>query len=222
MENLQDWKEPFAYHCFCLRHFRSNFMQKFKNASLKKLCWSIGSTTQERKYVTYMKEIKKIDIEAWKYLKKIRRSQWCFLFDENRRWGMLTTNISESMNNALRGARQLPIRACIDLTFNRTVHLFRKHSDVAMNCNTPLPSCIWRLFRKRETHAQSHILTEFDYNEGVYRIVTKLQINGKGRMLRLSIIINKHVHVVSGKWKDFIVRMLLQFAVIEGITLYLL
>ncbi|KAL4557076.1 hypothetical protein LXL04_035246 [Taraxacum kok-saghyz] len=165
MENLQDWKVPFAYHRFCLRHVRSNFMQKFKNVSLKKLCWSIGSTTQERKYVTYMKEIKNFDIEAWKYLKKIRRSQWCFLFDENRRWGMLTTNIAESMNNALRGARQLPIRACIDLIFNRTVHLFRKHSDVAMNCNTPLPSCIWRLFRKRETHAQSHILSDFDYNE---------------------------------------------------------
>ncbi|KAL4577799.1 hypothetical protein LXL04_013913 [Taraxacum kok-saghyz] len=84
------------------------------------------------------------------------------------------------MNNALRGARQLPIKACIDLTFNRTVHLFRKYNNVAMNCNTPLPSCMWRLFRKRETHAQSHILTEFNYNEGVYRIVTKLQINGKG------------------------------------------
>ncbi|CAI9282062.1 unnamed protein product [Lactuca saligna] len=62
-------------------------------------------------------------------------------------------NIFESLNNALRGARQLPIRACLDLTFNRTVQLFR--NDIAMNCNTPLPSC-------------------------VYRIVTKLQINDKG------------------------------------------
>lgn len=156
-------------------------MQKYKNVSLKKLCWFIGSITQERKYVTYMKEIKKINLKAWNFLKEIRRSQRCFLFDENRRWGMLTTNISKNMNNALRGARQLSIRACIGLTFNRIVHLFRKYSDVAMNCNTPLPSCMWRLFQKRETHAQSHILTKFDYNECVYKIFTKLQINGKGR-----------------------------------------
>ncbi|KVI01541.1 MULE transposase domain-containing protein, partial [Cynara cardunculus var. scolymus] len=120
MTNLEEWKEPLAYHRFCLRHIRSNLM---------------------------------------------KRSQWCLLYDKSRRWGFLTTNISESMNNALRGARQLLIKACIDLTFNRTVQLFRKHSDIAMNCNTPLPSRMWRLFVKRETHAQSHNLTEFDYNE---------------------------------------------------------
>ncbi|KAL7582288.1 hypothetical protein Lser_V15G41614 [Lactuca serriola] len=142
MENLPELQEPLAYHRFCLRHIRSNFMQRYEN--------------------------------------EIKRSQWCFLYDDNRQWGFLTTNISKSLNNALRGARQLPIKACIDLTFNRTVQLFRKYSDIAMNCNTPLPSCMWRLFRKRETCAQIHTLTEFDYSEGVYKIVTKLQINGKG------------------------------------------
>ena len=78
-----------------------------------------------------------------------------------------------SMNNALRGARQLPIRACIDLTFNRTVQIFIKHGDVALKCNTPLPSRMWRLFVKRDTHAQSHTLSEFYYNEGVYKIITR-------------------------------------------------
>nr|KAJ0225745.1 hypothetical protein LSAT_V11C100029430 [Lactuca sativa] len=77
------------------------------------------------------------------------------------------------MNNALQGARQLPFRACIDLTFNRTI-------DAAMNCNTPLPSRMWPLFRKRDTSAQSHTLTEFNYNEGVYRLVTKLLVNENG------------------------------------------
>ncbi|XP_052624783.1 uncharacterized protein LOC128132303 [Lactuca sativa] len=148
MENLPEWKEPLAYHRFGLRHIRNNFIQWYKNVCLKKLCWSIGSTTQIRKFVMYMNEIKNINLEAWQYLKEIKRIQWCFLYDHNRRWGFLTTNISESLNNALRGARQLPIKACIDLTFNRTVQLFRKYSDIAMNCNTPLPSCMWRLFRK--------------------------------------------------------------------------
>ncbi|KAI3779089.1 hypothetical protein L2E82_08571 [Cichorium intybus] len=180
MTNLEEWKEPLAYHRFCLRHIRSNLMKKYNNMSLKRFCWAMGSTTQKRKFVKYIKEIKSINPEAWQYLRQIHKSQWCLLYDANHRWGFLTTNISESMNNALRGARQLPIRACIDLTFNRTVQLFRKHSANAMNCNTPLPSRMWRLFHKRETRAQSHSLTEFDYNEGVYRIVTKFQINEKG------------------------------------------
>ncbi|KAL4575286.1 hypothetical protein LXL04_022128 [Taraxacum kok-saghyz] len=180
MENLDEWKEPFAYHRFCLRHVRSNLMKSYKNVSLKTFCWAMGSTTERRKFVRYMREIKEINLEAWEYLKQIKRSQWCLLYDNHHRWGFLTTNISESMNHALRGARQLPIRACIDLTFNRTVQLFRKHSDIAMNYNTPLPSRMWRLFGKRDIHAQSHNLSDFDYNEGVYRIVTKLQISETG------------------------------------------
>ena len=39
-----------------------------------------------------------------------------------------------SYNNSLpsRGARQLLVKACIDLAFNRIVQLFKKHSDIAM------------------------------------------------------------------------------------------
>ncbi|KAL4555228.1 hypothetical protein LXL04_037839 [Taraxacum kok-saghyz] len=32
MENLDEWKEPFAYHRFCLRHVRSNLMKSYKNS----------------------------------------------------------------------------------------------------------------------------------------------------------------------------------------------
>lgn len=146
MEHLDGWKEQFACHRFCLRHIRSNFMQKFKNVRLKKLCWAVGSTTQQRKYKSCVREIKDINPEAQQYLKTIGKSKWCLLHDNNRRWGCLTTNIAESFNNVLRGARHLPIKACIDLTFNRIVQLFRKYSEAAMNCNTPLPSRMWSLY----------------------------------------------------------------------------
>lgn len=199
MENLEEWKEPLAYHRFCLRHVRSNLMKRYKNVNLKKICWSMGSTTQKRKFTKYIREIKAINREAWQYLREIKRSQWCLLYDENHRLGFLTTNISESMNNALRGARQLPIRACIDLTFNRTVQLFRKHSGIAMNCITPLPKCMWRLFLKRDTRAQSHVLSEFHYNERVYRVVTRSQINGTGGNTHT---VNYFQHMCTcGKWQ---------------------
>nr|KAJ0191836.1 hypothetical protein LSAT_V11C800424150 [Lactuca sativa] len=40
-----------------------------------------------------------------------------------------------------------------------------KHSDATINCNTPLLSRMWCLFRKHDTSAQIHTLTEFNYNE---------------------------------------------------------
>nr|KAJ0199828.1 hypothetical protein LSAT_V11C600325490 [Lactuca sativa] len=138
MENLEEWKEPLAYHRFCLRQVRSNLMKRYKNVSLKKICWSMG-------------------------------------------------------------ARQLPIRACIDLTLNRIVQLFRKHSVIAMNCIRPLPKCLWHLFLKRDTRAQSHVLFEFHYNECVYRIVTRSQINGTRGNTQT---VNYFQHMCTcGKWQ---------------------
>nr|GEX42832.1 hypothetical protein [Tanacetum cinerariifolium] len=55
-----------------------------------------------------------------------------------------------------------------------------KHSATAMSCNTPLPHLMWHKFSSRDIHAQSHHLSEFNYNEGVYKIVTKLHINDTG------------------------------------------
>ncbi|KAD6796693.1 hypothetical protein E3N88_07589 [Mikania micrantha] len=120
MDNLESWKEPHAYHRFCLRHVRSNFMENFNNVSLKRMCWEIRSTTQERKYERLMDELKATNKQAWQYLKEIDKTKWIIMYDRgNHRWGILTTNISESMNNVLRGARMLLIKALIEYTFKR-------------------------------------------------------------------------------------------------------
>lgn len=56
----------------------------------------------------------------------------------------------------------------------------------------------------------------FDYNEGVYKIVIKLQINGKVEIRTLSITFNKHAHVVSDKWKDFYVSHVIEVCSYRG------
>lgn len=95
-------------------------------------------------------------------------------------WGSLTTNIFKSFNNVLRGARQLPIRACMELTFNRTVQLFKNYSMNALNCNTPFPSNIWKIFRKADKNSQGHRVEEFDYRKAIYQVITARKINGHG------------------------------------------
>ncbi|KAG6486407.1 hypothetical protein ZIOFF_054977 [Zingiber officinale] len=130
MSNLEEWKEPIAYHRFCLRHVRSNFMTKFKNVTLKHYCWAIGSTTQRRKFNRFRRQIRALDPTAWQYLRDIGIRRWSLAYDGNHRWGCLTTNTSESLNNVLRGARLLPIKACIDLSFHRTVQLFQRYKQM--------------------------------------------------------------------------------------------
>ncbi|KAI3805640.1 hypothetical protein L1987_28200 [Smallanthus sonchifolius] len=181
MTSLEGWMEPNAYHRFCLRHVRSNLMKRFKSASLKKLCWAIGSTTQARKYMAAVAQMKIINEDAWLYLNNIPKTHWTLRYDRgHRRWGNLTTNISESLNNALRDARLLPIKACIDYTFQKDVSQYVKHTEIAINCQTALPPRMWSVFNNRDRRAQDHRVFKYDHVEETYRVTSRMETNDYG------------------------------------------
>ncbi|KAD2804872.1 hypothetical protein E3N88_38249 [Mikania micrantha] len=105
---------------------------------------SEDDTTQKRKYILVIRELRSINEEAWKYLLNIEKRKWTLLFDSGRRrWGTLTTNIFKSLNNVLRDARLLPIKACIDFTFQKVVSQYVNDAEITNNCNNALPSHMW-------------------------------------------------------------------------------
>ncbi|XP_022031224.1 uncharacterized protein LOC110932178 [Helianthus annuus] len=181
MENLEDWKEPKAYHRYCLRHVRSNFSGKYKSKSLRKLCWMIGSTSQPSKYHWAVREMQMLDQAAWDYLNNIDKTKWTIVHDHrNRRWGNLTTNISESMNNVLREARLLPIKALIHYTFTKDVSEYARHSHMAQTCKTPLPPRIWSRFNKLYSVAMQHEVSVYDVTDPRYSVVSRDEANDRG------------------------------------------
>lgn len=65
LEQRGEWQPPMAYHRICLRHLRSNFHSKFRNATLKTLCWQAGATPQQRKFWQIMNHMKRTDEVAF-------------------------------------------------------------------------------------------------------------------------------------------------------------
>nr|XP_027119521.1 uncharacterized protein LOC113736650 [Coffea arabica] len=167
MAHFDYWQEPLAFHRFCLRHVRSNLITHFKCLNLRKLCWAMGRARQLRKWRAFKRELRSTFPDAWTYLSNIEIEKWCLTHDGGHRWGILTTNMSESYNNVLREARHLPIRACIDMTFHRTVELFRTRREDARHCRNPFPPKIWRKFKNSDQKAGSHGVVEFDGSSGV-------------------------------------------------------
>ncbi|XP_076928257.1 uncharacterized protein LOC143592162 [Bidens hawaiensis] len=203
MENLEAWQEPNAYHRFCLRHVKRNFATHFKGVSLKKMCWEIGSTTQQRKYDRLMYSLKRTNKQAWKYLKDIDRSKWTLLHDKkNLRWGNLTTNISESMNNVLRGARMLPIRASVKHTFTREVHQYVINYQQAYNCSTQFSDRKWTLFHGREIRAREHRVFPYSVPEQVFMVKTCLQTSDETGDSPYTVKFKKKT-CTCGKWKIY-------------------
>ncbi|CAH9097420.1 unnamed protein product [Cuscuta epithymum] len=130
--NVEQLGTPRIQRRYCLRHIRSNFMTQFRSKQLKKLCWQAESTPIVSEFHQYMQQIRGTNERAFKYLNDIPQEKWALCFDGGCRYGILTTNLSESFNNALKRCRTLPISALVRATFDKLVQLFaQRRTDVA-------------------------------------------------------------------------------------------
>ena len=105
------WTEPYAYHRICMRHLASNFMNRFKDKTLKNLVCKAALATKVGKFNKHMHTIGRINLEAQRWLEVIPLEKWALSHDGGRRYGLMTTNMSEVFNSVLRGAQSLPVIA---------------------------------------------------------------------------------------------------------------
>ena len=101
-----------------MRHLANNFMTRFKDKLLKNLVCRAAVATTPRKMNRHMATIGIINSEAQRWLEVIPLQLWALSHDGGRRYGIMTTNMSEVFNNVLKGARSLPLTALVQLTFS--------------------------------------------------------------------------------------------------------
>ncbi|CAI9117696.1 OLC1v1019147C1 [Oldenlandia corymbosa var. corymbosa] len=184
MSQMDEWRDlGDGGHFLCLRHVRSNLVSRYNSKEVKRLCWKMGTTLSRVKYNRMRAELIEFKPAAWEYLRGIGGSNWARLKAGLRRWGIATTNISESYNNALKGIRFLPIRALIDATFRKTVKFYREEQLSARNCMTPIPPELWKKYEKMNDKAASFEATPFDGDDAMWRVVTATRLSGRGGSL---------------------------------------
>ncbi|KAL6318599.1 hypothetical protein AAG906_000677 [Vitis piasezkii] len=110
-----------ACHRFCMRHLASNFNTKFKDKTLKDLMCRAAMESKVKKFISHMDTIGRINAEARNWLEQIPLEKWALSYDGGRRYGIMTTNMSEVFNGVLKGARNLPIITLVQLTFYRVM-----------------------------------------------------------------------------------------------------
>ncbi|KAG5570179.1 hypothetical protein H5410_059945 [Solanum commersonii] len=69
--------------------------EKLKRADLSRLMWRAASAHQVRKFESLMWQIREENVEAYEYLMEIPLDKWTVSHDGGKRWGVLTTNLSE-------------------------------------------------------------------------------------------------------------------------------
>ena len=132
------WAAPFAYHRIYMRHFVSNFMTRFKDKLLKNLVCRVALASTERKFKKHMNTIGRINSEALQWLEAVPFQLWALSHDGGRRYGLMTTNISEVFKSVLKEARSLPVTALVQLTFFRLNSYFVARKEVGANRLAPI------------------------------------------------------------------------------------
>ncbi|KAI5682607.1 hypothetical protein M9H77_03835 [Catharanthus roseus] len=127
---------------------------------------STGMELKLWKFDRVMKEIQDRNVDAYIYLMKIGAEKWILLHDGEHRHGIMTTNISEALNSVLKKARVLPLKALVELIFNKLVRYFHQHREEAQNCVHPFPTQIFDKFRRIESKSRKYKVTTYNRREG--------------------------------------------------------
>ena len=116
-----------------MHHFASNFMTRFKDKLLKNLVCRAALANTERKFNKHKNTIRRINSEALQWLEAIPFQLWTLSHNGGRRYGLMTTNISEVFNSVLKGARSLLVTALVQLTFFRLNSYFVARRELGAN-----------------------------------------------------------------------------------------
>ena len=109
---------------------------------------------------------------AW--IERIPKEKWCRSYDEDgRRYGHMTTNLSESINKVFRGARNMPITSLVKCTYSRLVRYWVKRGTKAQQdamSGKYLTSVIGEAMAKNGERATSMRVREFDVARTTFEV----------------------------------------------------
>ena len=121
--------------------------------------------------------------EAWSWLSEIEKEKWTLAHDDGLRYSVLTINLSEVFNSILRGAKNVPITACIQMIFYRLVKYFNtRHAQVLRyveeNLNNLFTPHVAIKIVKDQVKANQHRVTAFNLQRGIYEVLTRRASGG--------------------------------------------
>uniref|UniRef100_A0A151UI14 Uncharacterized protein n=1 Tax=Cajanus cajan TaxID=3821 RepID=A0A151UI14_CAJCA len=85
----------------------------------------MGYTTCSHNFARRLEQFHEISPKIHRWIDGILLEKWSLAHDDKgRRYGHMTTNLSEAVNKILKGARNLPIIALVKCTYARLVEYF--------------------------------------------------------------------------------------------------
>ena len=167
--------EPRAHHRVCVRHMASNLMRHVKSKKMRDMFKCAAYQRQERKFVDDLRAISISCTASREYISEEPFVKWSLFHDGGQRYGMCTTNFSETFNNVLKGARFLPIMSLVELTFHRVNKYFsmrRESSEARFTQGCAYSPKVTATMEYNNSKARYHKVYVYHRQLGLYQVIT--------------------------------------------------
>nr|KYP35429.1 hypothetical protein KK1_043531 [Cajanus cajan] len=168
------WRPPNAYHKYCIRHIASNFNTRFKDVKLKQKLVKLGYTPCKHIFDRNLQKFceSSPDVERW--IGAISKDKWSMAYDaDGRRYGHMTTNLSECVNKVLKDCRNLPITALVRSTYTRCAEYFSNRGSRALadvSSGKVFVSKLVEALQKNQEEACSHQVCRYDIQSSKFEV----------------------------------------------------
>ncbi|XP_015956777.1 uncharacterized protein LOC107481078 [Arachis duranensis] len=151
------WLPSAAYRGFCIRHVAANFTLTFKGKDARRLLVNAAYAKTE------------VEFDYWF---DILRSEnpYC---DEGRRFGHMTTNISECVNSILKGVRNLLVCSLVKATYGRLAELFvrkGREAEAQMGTGQQFSQYLVKCIEANLKTARCFTVTVYDRDNSEYTV----------------------------------------------------
>ncbi|XP_020970087.1 uncharacterized protein LOC110268340 [Arachis ipaensis] len=118
------WRPHHAYRAFCIWHVAANFALTFKGQDARR--WLVNATCAktEAKFDYWFDIMRTENPAMCDWANRIEYERWTQHKNGGRRYGHMTTIISECVNSVLKGTRNLPVTSLVKSTYLRLAELF--------------------------------------------------------------------------------------------------
>ncbi|KAL8505265.1 hypothetical protein ACS0TY_016482 [Phlomoides rotata] len=135
-----------------------------------------------------MRQIEGLCRGAHEYLRAIDVNKWTFSHDGGHRYGVMTTNISESINGVLKGTQRLPITAIVSAMFTRSKNTFRERELDARNLqqrNQAWPDDVFNRIASNNALGVRHTVDLYNHSRQIASVTVRVQHTTSSRTFRV-------------------------------------
>lgn len=138
---------PSASRGICTYHLYKNILVKFKRKHMFRLVKNAARCFRLSDFNAAFNEIAEVHPELHGYLQRANVKLWARVHFPGNRYNLMTSNIAESMNNALSGARSLPIVRLLEAIRLMMTRWFAERREDANSQHTTLSRGVEKLLQ---------------------------------------------------------------------------